>query len=364
MPSLSPSTFAPPIAVLNPGGRDSFLDYRDGPGPFQPGIHPPINFHAFAACSRGAFCQHTSEILQQHPGRFHHALLLLRHRLSPCLQAIRDLRAAGIHVWLSWKECGYSQVAAQLSQPSLWPAYAEIVSLAQGVLSPTGAPFPLPPHQKELPFHPLPTPYPIDVPTWDYSVPLPERSGIFLGTREFRQPSRNHLSAVTLALRAARATGTHVTVINSEKRLGQRWLKSLAAGLPPGCLRILEGRLRYDAYLQTMAQHRVVFQLDRSLVPGQVAGDALLCRTPCLGGNSAVEQIAFPRHSPPVLAETAMMDHLATLLTCDASWQEAVAQSQALAQEHLSFAAGARSLQRIFSESSRPAPAPVDGSRP
>ena len=30
-------------------------------------------------------------------------------------------------------------------------------------------------------------------------------------------------------------------------------------------------------------------------MPGQVAGDALLCRIPCVGGDGAVERIAFPK---------------------------------------------------------------------
>jgi hypothetical protein len=38
-------------------------------------------------------------------------------------------------------------------------------------------------------------------------------------------------------------------------------------------------------------------QLDRSHVPGQVAGDALLCRIPCVGGDGAIERIAFPKTS-------------------------------------------------------------------
>jgi hypothetical protein len=43
-----------------------------------------------------------------------------------------------------------------------------------------------------------------------------------------------------------------------------------------------------------MARHRIVLQLDTSFVPGQVAGDALLCRVPCAGGNGAIDRLAFP----------------------------------------------------------------------
>lgn len=341
----------PPVAVLNPGGRDPFFDFRDG-SHFQPGVHPPVNFHAYAACTRGAFCQSTADILDRCPGRFRHVILLLRRHLSPCLQAIRALRTAGLQVWVAWKECGFTQISQQLADPSVWRPYGEILSLSQGVLSPAGSPIPLPPHLDPAPpLFPLPTPYPIDLPSWNYSVALGERSGIFLGTREFLQPSRHHLSALTLALRVARSTGFHVTVINSEQRRGRRLLEAVASGLPSGCLRVIEGRLSYDAYLRSMASHRVVFQLDRSAVPGQVAGDALLCRSLCVGGNSFIEQIAFPEQAPPLLPETSMAGHLASLLTGDELLQKSICASQERAQERLSFAAGARDLARILAPS-------------
>lgn len=44
-----------------------------------------------------------------------------------------------------------------------------------------------------------------------------------------------------------------------------------------------------------MARHKIVLQLDRSHVPGQVAGDALLCRIPCVGGDGAIERITFQK---------------------------------------------------------------------
>jgi len=52
--------------------------------------------------------------------------------------------------------------------------------------------------------------------------------------------------------------------------------------------------LSYPEYLRLMARHRYVLQFDQSSVPGQVAGDSLLCRIPTVGGNGAVERVAFP----------------------------------------------------------------------
>ena len=63
---------------------------------------------------------------------------------------------------------------------------------------------------------------------------------------------------------------------------------------PEGKLRVIDKRKPYADYLREVAKHKIVLQLDRSRVPGQVAGDALLCRTICVGGDGAIERIAFP----------------------------------------------------------------------
>src|SRR5207237_10318891 len=75
-------------------------------------------------------------------------------------------------------------------------------------------------------------------------------------------------------------------------------------------IRVHEKRMNYRAYLGEVARHKIIFQLDRSRVPGQVAGDALLARSVCVGGDGAVERIAFPatcgaQRSDPELIEIA-----------------------------------------------------------
>ena len=114
---------------------------------------------------------------------------------------------------------------------------------------------------------------------------LRQRRGIFIGTREFSVPSRNHLLAISSVLKL----GQPVTVINTEGWTGARLLRSISRDL-----RIISGKLPYTDYLCLLARHRIVFQLDRSAVPGQVAGDALLCGLPCVGGDGAVDKLAFP----------------------------------------------------------------------
>jgi len=67
-------------------------------------------------------------------------------------------------------------------------------------------------------------------------------------------------------------------------------------------------------------------------VPGQVAGDALLCRMPCVGGNGAVERIAFDHAEAPLVQARRLM-------TDDDAWRGAVEDSQKIARERLSFSA-------------------------
>jgi len=48
-------------------------------------------------------------------------------------------------------------------------------------------------------------------------------------------------------------------------------------------------------YLRAIAHHKIVLQLDRSHVPGQVAGDALLCLIPCVGATAQSSESRFPK---------------------------------------------------------------------
>ncbi len=139
----------------------------------------------------------------------------------------------------------------------------------------------------------VPTPYPIDDERWNFSVPAAEQSGIFVGTREWDVPSRNHFVALLVARRLCEATGEPVTVVNLDGYKGRRLFREL--DFPDGKLRLIEKRKSYPDYLRDMAGHKIVLQLDRSHVPGQVAGDGLLCRIPCVGGDGAIERIAFPK---------------------------------------------------------------------
>jgi hypothetical protein len=91
-----------------------------------------------------------------------------------------------------------------------------------------------------------------------------------------------------------------------------------------------------------------VLQLDRSHVPGQVAGDALLCRIPCVGGDGAIERIAFPKTCGEGRSINEIASIAADLLKYPDLREAVVSESQARAFEQVSFQAIRARLAKFF----------------
>lgn len=343
MPSREPNPdpAIPPLLVLNPGGRDAWREFPQGAGqPTDPG-HPPVNFHAYAACTRGIYAD---RIDPRHFTAGRSVLLLLRRDLRACERALDELLKRKCIVAVSLKETGSSQLAQLLVKPKLLATFRRILGKAHGAIAATEYLEPfyrgfLPGNRPSGCVQFIPTPYPVGEEGWYFSVPIPERRGIMIGTREFRTASRGHLAALVSLLPLAQSEGTPITVVNTEKKLGRQLLAELP--FPAGKLKIVEGRRPYPEYLRDLARHKFVYQLDASTVPGQVAGDCLLAGIPCVGGNGAVESVAFSFPQPP--AETA------DILTHEPdAYAAACAESQRLAREQLSFPAIAPQLTEYF----------------
>jgi hypothetical protein len=276
------------LTVLNPGGRDEAQEFPDAAG--ETALpHPPTNFHAYAACTRGSFQRETKDALAQKTP----VLVLLRGDFGSSERAVDALQAAGRFAAVSLKETGLHQIADQLQNSARLARFVRIVKKADACLAPTPEAADLyravrGPERVAF----IPTPYPVDDPRWDFSRPIEQRAGIFIGTREWGVPSRNHLGALMVARQLSERTGEPVTVFDCDGRRGTRLLSEV--GFADGKLRILSRKLGYPEYLREVARHKIVLQLDTSFVPGQVAGDALLCRVPCVGGNGAIDRLGFP----------------------------------------------------------------------
>jgi hypothetical protein len=331
------------LTVLNPGGRDPEQHFPDGAGPVSE-AHQPTNFHAYAACTRGSFQREIKRALAERTP----VLLLLRGDFAASERALETLQREGRIVAVSLKETGLHQIAAQLQNPTRLARFVRIVQRADGCIAPTPEAADLYRAIRGKPDRVsfIPTPYPVDDERWNFSRPVAERSGVLIGTREWDVPSRNHLAALLVARELSQATGTQVTVFNFDRSKGARLLTSI--GFASGKLRILDRKLSYPDYLREVARHRFVLQLDTSFVPGQVAGDALLCRVPCVGGNGAIDRLAFP-DSCGFARSIEEVGQLASRLLVDREfYEQTIAQLGPVASRALSFELGAKQLAAFF----------------
>jgi hypothetical protein len=317
------------FCVLNEGGRDANIDFPDGAGDPARGGHPPVNHHAYAACLRGSFVRDQRLV----PDGAAVLILLRRGNLSRAASCARQLRGRGCGVFVALKEAGGHQVAALLASASRWRAFREACASSRGAVASTPELVPLFEAAGAPRVAFVPTPYPLGVPGWEVATPLGERHGILIGTREFGVPSRNHLAAVAAGNRLSMRRGCRLTVLNTDGRSGARILAEFRAANP--LLEVVEERLPHRAYLEMTSRHRLVLQFDASAVPGQVAGDALLAGTPCIGGDSAIERLVFtcPGSRSGVLE---LADHL---LSDDAWWTSHMAAARSAAAAALSFEA-------------------------
>src|SRR5258705_4614299 len=278
------------LTVLNPAGRDPEQHFQETASP-DGQEHPPINFHGYAACTRGVFHYDTRRAIAEATP----VLLLLRGDFRNSERALSEVKKHGRTVAVSLKETGLHQIAQQLCDREKLSRFMKILAQADGCIATTpeaaeiyqSARWSL----RRVAF--IPTPYPVEDQRWNFCLPPEEQSGIFVGTREWDVPSRNHFAALLVARQLCDATGEPVTVVNLDGYKGRRLLAELK--IPEKKLRVVEKWKSYPDYLRVVARHKIVLQLDRSHVPGQVAGDALLCRGPCVGGDGAIERIAFSK---------------------------------------------------------------------
>jgi hypothetical protein len=330
IPNDDPQNFR--LTVLNPDGRDRGQDFPDGAGSPNDSGHAPVNFHAYAACTRGVFHRETKAAIAEGLP----VLLLLRGDFRETQEALQQLKRAGLTTVVSVKECGLHQIARQLSDPKRAAGFREIVAAADGVIAATpeaanfgGGEF-------------IPTPYPITDERWDFSRAPNEHSGIFIGTREWEVPSRNHFAAVFLARELDQPT----TVFDDNpKHVCKIWA---SLGGEEKALHVISKRLPYRDYLTEVARHKIVLQADKSAVPGQVAGDALLCRIPCVGGDGAIDRLGFPRTCGLGRSLGELRELAERLLHDDNFYTDIVADSQNEARQRVSFEAVAAQLARYF----------------
>ena len=327
------------LAVLNPAGRDHeqhFAENRSAPA----NEHAPVNFHAYAACTHGAvFRDLKRAIASGWP-----VLLLLRGDFRPSERALAELKKSKRKTVVALKETGAHQVAQQLSDPTRFARFVRMVRTANGCVASTPEVADFFRLFRDNGIEYLPTPYPIEDENWNWA--MENRSGIFVGTREFAVPTRNHLPALLAVKKLSDATKEPVTVFNFDRRRGTKLISEIGFRK----IRVHEKRMGYRAYLGEVARHKIIFQLDRSRVPGQVAGDALLCRSVCVGGDGAIERIAFPETCGEKRGDAELIEIAQRLLTNENERRAVAERATKIAKENLSFRPGREILARFFAE--------------
>lgn len=335
------------LSVLNPGGRDPDQQFPDFAGVPDEKAHAPVNYHGFAACTAGSFLRKEVSI----PADEKAVLVLMRQDLKQARQSMVDLRRYKKTIAIAWKEAGAMQLAEQLNKPARLQLFREICERCDTAIATTPDLVPMFRSMGARHVEFIPTPYPVEDERWNFSVPFEERRGIFLGTREFNVTSRQHLAALLNVKYLAESMMEPVTVFNTDGWRGRRMLRQL--NFMDGLLYVVEGRLPYPRYLKAMARHKLVFQLDQSGVPGQVAGDALLCRVPCVGGNGTTERLVFPDLCGHGRGAEQLFDLAARLLEHPHDCEAMVARALELAKDTLSFTAVARQLETLFTRLAR-----------
>jgi len=330
------------LNVLNPGGRDPEQHFTDT-ALADSAAHAPVNFHAYAACTGGSFYRETTKAIAAGSP----VLLLLRSDFRASERALKQLKKAGVPVAVSLKETGLHQIADQMRDRARLSRFLRIVREADGCIAPTpeAADIYRSIRRDDPTVVFIPTPYPVHDPRWDFSRTLEERRGVFVGTREWDVPTRNHAAALFAARQISDETGARVTVYNCDGRKGERLLEQV--GFRPNRLQVMK-KGSYAEYLRILAEHKLVLQMDTSFVPGQVAGDALLCRVPCVGGNGAVDRLGHTGTCGAGRFGAELLQMAARLLVEAEFYAHTVAESQRNGAERLSFAGVAEQIAEFF----------------
>src|SRR5438128_12686383 len=117
---------------------------------------------------------------------------------------------------------------------------------------------------------------------------------------------------------------------------------------PEAKFHIIEEKKSFPDYLREIARHKIVLQLDRSRVPGQVAGDALLCQTSCVGGDGAIDRLVFANFCGEGRTTAQLKTIALELLKNTAGRATAIVETQWRAAERISFRAVQRQLASFF----------------
>jgi hypothetical protein len=344
------------LAVLNPGGRVPRHEFPNGAGAPEDSILPPIGACGFAACTSGGFYRKDQEI----PAESKEVLVLLGDNLKAFRQVFVELRSLGKTIAIAWRDPAPSSIAEQLAKPDKFKLFQEICRRADGAIATTPdlVGFFTAAGVRHTEF--IPSPWPVDDDRWNFGIPVEERRGIFVGTCEFRAPLRNHLAALLALRQLAASMYEPITLLNTEGRRGRQIIEQL--GYDEQLLKVLDLsspphlnylKMPYPQYLRLLAKHKLVWQLDGTGGFGQIGGDALLARVPCIGGLGTTERLVYPDLCAQGRETEQLFDLAARLLEHSHDCEAVTERATTAARDKLSFTAVAQRLETFFKRITR-----------
>jgi hypothetical protein len=330
------------LFVLHPGSPLPEQDFENFPSTPASAKLAPVGDAAFAACTGGAFVRKARDI----PDSEKRVLLLVDENLKRARQATIDLRRAGKTIVLAFANASARNLNSLFKSPGSLSLMQEICNRAHAAIATTRDVESVFRSFGMLYVETILPPWPIDQPAWDVSIRPELRTGIFLGSWDWDTPSRNHRLALLGLREVASQMYEPVTVFNLNGWWGRRWLRQLQ--YPAGLLQVVERRLPYADYLRIVARHKVVFHLDSGGALGRVAGDALLARIPCVGGNGSLERLLFEGLSERGQSASELFQTLARILDHGYERDQAVEQALEIARPLLSMERVEQTLEGLF----------------
>jgi len=346
------------IAVVDPAGSTDYhrmefshpeAEHMDGP------YHSPVELCAFAACTGGTFhgCHTRRDLFLARSAQAvpedTKAVLLLVDRMRTCRRLLEHYKKAGKTVVVTFTEAGTMQIAKMLDTPARVRGFFEVVRRADGAIAVTPEGLPVMRAAGARHVELIPTPCPVDVPGWDFSIPAEDRHDILIGSTYFHANERNHVAALVGLKRIAETAGQRVTVVIDMTDPYDRQMRAeLESWWQGDSLRVVEGPLNFFAFFRLMATHKMVFQLDQAAGCGQIGALALLCRIPCVGGYGGHERVIFPHLSGFGRTPGELLEISARLLADPDEAEKTVATAMALAHERVAFGQARDRLEKYF----------------
>ncbi|MDF1816053.1 MAG: FHA domain-containing protein [Verrucomicrobiales bacterium] len=318
----------PPLRFVNPQ-MGSLMQYFHH-GAASPGAEriEPVGLPAFAACTKGSMHRDADSIMSEGDP----VLLRLSGSLEKDSQLIGSISPGSPQrvVLACWDPGKFQALVDEAGE-----GISQLLDGVSGIVSfDPGTAKSIEDSNLDISHINLPIPSPVDSPEWDLSIPVSDRNrGLFLCGDGYDSGSELHRSRLELVNQLVAATGTTVTLFQSEKVP----IKGLT--IPEKLLETCVGPLAFSEYLRLAGNHFLVTGFGDNFAGGEVTGDAVLARCLFLGAdaNNATAELLFADLCVNGSDFSTALESASGMLSDSAKLHEAVENSGDLAFQIVSF---------------------------